>query len=165
MGTETMDYAEEEVLTETGIETLTEALTEASTEALTETSAGALTETLAGALTETSAGALTETSAEALTEGQAEVLEEMETPAFKEDEEIPSSELSPDLSDPFKEMEVFTYSETEEDVVFDWQEDLSACRASLDSLVSLLLFGDIALCLLLDCLCASIFSAFWKVNR
>ncbi len=149
MGTETMDYAEEEVLTETGIETLTEALTEASTEAL----------------TETSAGALTETSAEALTEGQAEVLEEMETPAFKEDEEIPSSELSPDLSDPFKEMEVFTYSETEEDVVFDWQEDLSACRASLDSLVSLLLFGDIALCLLLGCLCASIFSAFWKVNR
>lgn len=153
MGTETMDYAEEEVLTETGIETLTKAETEASIEAL----------------TESSAEALTETSAEALTEEQAEVLEEMETPALKEDEEIPSSELSSelssDLSDPFEEMDAFPYSETEEGVVFDWQEDLSACRASLDSLVSLLLFGDIALCLLLDCLCASIFSAFWKVNR
>lgn len=149
MGTETMDYAEEEILTETGIETLIEAETEASIEAL----------------TESSAEALTETSAEALTEEQAEVLEEMETPALKEDEEIPSSELSSDLSDPFEEMDAFPYSETEEGVVFDWQEDLSACRASLDSLVSLLLFGDIALCLLLDCLCASIFSAFWKVNR
>lgn len=68
-------------------------------------------------------------------------------------------------SDILNQVDVFAFSEMDEEAVLDWQDNLAACRTSLASCVSLLLFGDIVLCLLLGCLCASIFSGFWKVNR
>ena len=63
------------------------------------------------------------------------------------------------------QMDRFIFSEMDSESVLDWQENLAACRGSLASCASLLVFTDILLCLLLGCLCASIFSRFWKLNR
>ena len=174
MNTEIVDYTKAEVLTGGETEAKAEAPAEIETEA--KTAAETDTETTAETDTETEAETQTipeterkaEVQAETEARTETEVRAETETsvfPAFEDEKETNSSELSSDLSDLFEQMDTFPYSETSEEVLLDWQEDLSACRASLDSLVSLLLFGDIALCLLLGCLCASIFSAFWKVNR
>ena len=168
MNTEIVDYTKAEVLTggetEAKAEAPAEIETEAKTAAETDTEATAETDTETEAETQT----IPETERKAEVQAETEARTETETsvfPAFEDEKETNSSELSSDLSDLFEQMDTFPYSETSEEVLLDWQEDLSACRASLDSLVSLLLFGDIALCLLLGCLCASIFSAFWKVNR
>lgn len=168
MNTEIVDYTKAEVLTGGETEAKAEAPAEIETEA--KTAAETDTETTAETETETEAETQTipETEGKAKVQAETQVRAEIETPGFpasEDEKETNSSEPSSDLSDLFEQMDTFSYSETSEEVLLDWQEDLSACRASLDSLVSLLLFGDIALCLLLGCLCASIFSAFWKVNR
>lgn len=101
-------------------------------------------------------------------------LSELETTALpdsKEDKEtafsypVVNPASRPGTSYILDQMDAFTFSEVDEDAALDWQVNLAACRGSLASCVTLLLFGDIVLCLLLGCLCASIFSRFWKVNR
>lgn len=91
-----------------------------------------------------------------------DVQEDRETNTFSPAISSGSRSGTPGILD---QLDVFTFSEIDEGTSIDWQENLAACRSSLASCVSLLLFGDIVLCLLLGCLCASIFSRFWKVNR
>ena len=74
-----------------------------------------------------------------------------------------ASESKP--ADERNQMDLLLVSQEDMNSSLEWQEQLVSCNSSLSSCVSLLLFGDILLCLLLGCLCTSIFSRFWKVNR
>lgn len=77
-----------------------------------------------------------------------------------------STEASESKSaDERNQMDLLLVSQEDMNSSLEWQEQLVSCNSSLSSCVSLLLFGDILLCLLLGCLCTSIFSRFWKVNR
>ncbi len=98
--------------------------------------------------------------------------EEVETSGLKEESSKEASFLYPasgygssGSSNVMDQLDAFTYSEEDPDAALYWQENIAACRGSLASCVSLLLFADVMLCLLVGCLCASIFSRFWKVNR
>lgn len=77
----------------------------------------------------------------------------------------PAANIGSDVPDLLDQIDSFIFLESDPEFVLDWQENLAACRGSLASCASLLVFTDILLCLLLGCLCASIFSRFWKVNR
>lgn len=77
----------------------------------------------------------------------------------------PAADVGSDVPGLLDQMDSFTFLESDPESVLDWQENLAACRGSLASCTSLLVFTDILLCLLLGCLCASIFSRFWKLNR
>lgn len=124
-------------------------------------------------------GDLTESVPEAFEdspESEADVFsapeEEVETSGLKEESSKEASFLYPasgyggsGSSNVMDQLDVFTYSEEDPDAALYWQENIAACRSSLASCVPLLMFGDILLCLLLGCLCASIFARFWKVNR
>ena len=77
----------------------------------------------------------------------------------------PAANIGSDVPDLLDQIDSFIFLESDPESVLDWQENLAACRGSLASCASLLVFTDILLCLLLGCLCASIFSRFWKVNR
>lgn len=77
----------------------------------------------------------------------------------------PAANIGSDVPDLLDQIDSFIFLESDPESVLDWQENLAACRGSLASCASLLVFTDILLCLLLGCLCASIFSRFWKLNR
>lgn len=66
------------------------------------------------------------------------------------------------LADERNQMDLFLVSQDDRDSSLEY---LASCNSYLSSCVPLLLFGDILLCLLLGCLCTSIFSRFWKVHR
>lgn len=101
------------------------------------------------------------------------LIEEETASAFEKEEESQeevSSQTSTEtsesaLADERNQMDLFLVSQDDRDSSLEWQDNLASCNSYLSSCVPLLLFGDILLCLLLGCLCTSIFSRFWKVNR
>lgn len=98
------------------------------------------------------------------------LIEEQTASAFEKEEESQeevSSQASTEtsesaLADERNQMDLFLVSQDDRDSSLEY---LASCNSYLSSCVPLLLFGDILLCLLLGCLCTSIFSRFWKVNR
>ena len=97
------------------------------------------------------------------------VADKMESESASKDKETssydPAANIGSDVPDLLDQIDSFIFLESDPESVLDWQENLAACRGSLASCASLLVFTDILLCLLLGCLCASIFSRFWKLNR
>lgn len=112
---------------------------------------------------------LEDESREALSPETDADIPESEIASSPEDKETilsyPAVGSASDVSGLLDQMDDLAFSEMAPESVMDWQTNLATCRASLASCVSLLSFADILLCLLLGCLCTSIFSRFWKLNR